>query len=236
MKLSKMIGLYQILDPNSPQILGYNIFHLVVTFFTLYEMIILMFCLFGMYYWMNNISQVILQLTFFANFSFGCYKILVLIRNRDNMRKYIEVACNDFIKYKHQENNVIFSKYRFKSLILTYAYVLIGQLILFAWSSTPLIFNNNYVTLMSLNGTPYSYHLNTFNIFFPVTSAIYNRYFILFYILEVLFGFLYVIFSNIFDSLLISMCCAISSNLKTIGNIYTTLGQKYTTNCEHSKS
>jgi len=46
MKLSKMIGLYQILDPNSPQILGYNIFHVIVTFFILYEIIILIFCLF----------------------------------------------------------------------------------------------------------------------------------------------------------------------------------------------
>lgn len=236
MKLSKIIGLYQILDPNSPHIFGYNILHVFVTLFLIYQVIVLIFCLYGIYFWINNISQVILQLTILANFSFGSYKILILIRNKDNMRKCIEMACNDFIQYKHSENNAIFLKYRMKSLISTYVYVLMGFIILFAWSIFPLIFNDNYITLKSLDGKQHNYHLNAFNVFFPVTSGTYNRFYILFHIIEVLFGVFYVTFSHIFDSLLISMCYAISSNLKTIKNAFQTLRQKYTTNCKYIKS
>lgn len=208
--------------------LGHNNFHIIVAFFSIYEVIILTLCLIGIYYWINNISQIILQITVFANFFFGCYKILFIMRNRENLRKCIEVACNDFIK-SNTRKNIIFKKFRLKSIKATNMYVLIGLIILFVWSTIPLILNDNYINLNNLDETLHNYHLNEFNMFFPVTNSIYNRYFILFHLLEVLFGFVYVIFTNMFDSIIISMCFAISSQLESICNMYVTLGQKYTT-------
>lgn len=227
-KLWKMIGLYQILSPNSPKIFGHNIFHIIVAFFSVYEVIILILCLIGICYWINNISQIVLQITIFANFFFGCYKILVIIWNREKLRKCVKVACNDFIKSKTREN-IIFKRFRLKSLKATNMYVLMGLIILFVWSTIPLILNNNYIDLKNLDGTWHRYRLNAFNMFFPVTSYKYNRFFLLFHLLEVVFGFTYVIFSHIFDSTIITMCFAISSQLESICNVYETLGQKYTT-------
>lgn len=228
MRLSKIIGLCEILHPSNSKIFGYNISHVVVTFFLLYEIIILTLCLVGIYFWMSNMLQVVLQLTILPNFSFGCYKMFILIRKTDKIRRSTKLVCNDFMKFKHYEN-VFFNNFRMKSILSTYTYVIMGNFILLVWSISPIIFNTNYIILKNPNGVRHSYRLSAFNMFFPVSSETYNNYFIIFHILEVVFGFVYVIFSHIFDTLLISMCFAISSNLKTIGNAYATLGRKYTT-------
>lgn len=228
MKATKIIGLYHVLSPNSPRLLGYNIIHIIIALLSVYETIILTFCLIGVYYWKNNTSQVVLQLTIFSNFSFGCYKILSTVRKPDDLRKCIQVACGDYMKYKFYKN-IYFKKCRSKSLLVTNVYMMLGFLILFMWSVSSFVFGKRYIVLKNPEGIWCSYHLNAFNVFFPVNCEKYNRYFILFHILEILFGGFYVVCSHNFDILLISMCFAISTHLKSIGNAYSTLRKKYPT-------
>lgn len=234
MKATKIIGLYHVLSPNSPQLFGYKIIHVIVALLSVYETIILTFCLIGVYYWKNNMSQVVLQLTVFSNFFFGCYKILLTVRKPNDLRKCIQVACDDFMKYRFYKN-IYFKKFRLKSLLITNMYMMFGFLILFMWSVSSFVFGKSYIVLKNPEGIWCSYHLNAFNVYFPVDCEKYNRYFILFHILEILFGGFYVVCSHNFDILLISICFAISAHLKSIGNAYSTLRKKYRTSSSKYK-
>lgn len=225
-RLTKIIGVHQMLDPNGPKIFSYNIFLIIVTFFITIELILLFFNLVGVIYWINDRSQASFQITIFINFSFSCYFMIILIRNTAKIRCCINVACDDFLKFEHYKH-IFFTEFQLKSILISNIFALTRTILLLLMSVIPTIFYKNYINLEALNGTLQSYRLSAFNIFFPVTSDTYNRYFILFHLFEFLFGLIYVIFTLSFDSIFISICYAICCHLKTTNKALETLGGKY---------
>lgn len=234
-RLSKTVGLYQILDPTGPKMFGYRVSHVVVTIFLIFESVLLLFNLMGVYYWIENSTQTTIQLAVFSNFSFACYKIGMLIRKTDDVRRCVDVACDDFLEAAGNYRESYFHAFRSKSVTITNAIASMGFVILTVFVAVPVVFDENVVVLKSVDGRWHSYHLSAFNTFFPVTSDTYNRYFAVIYVLEALFGIVYVVFSHVFDSLLISMCYAIRCQMKTINKAIATLAANVSTADDQGK-
>ncbi|VVC32469.1 Hypothetical protein CINCED_3A023307 [Cinara cedri] len=224
-KLSKTIGLYQILDPKSPRTFGYNVYHVIATVLLAYEMVVLSLSLTGIYYWISNLSYMAPQIGYSTNVLCTCYKIWLLIQHPGRLRSCIEVACIDFMA-TGRFGAALFRRTRAKTIRVTRAYVMMGFLILSMYIVTPLVFNDNYLLLKGPDGVRHQYHLSVFNVFFPVTSAAYNRFFMLFHVFEIVFGYVWVVYSHVFDLFVVTMCYAISCQLNTIGVVFATLGQK----------
>lgn len=234
MRLSRMLGLYQILDPNGRKLFGRNVYHVIVTVFLAFESVLLFFNLTGVFYWLKNPTQVVFQLSLFTNFWFSCYKMAILIRKAAGIRKCIDVACNDFLKFGRYRKNC-FDDFRSKSILITNVISSSGFVILAVFVAVPIVFNKNVIVLQSIDGQWHSYHLSSFNIFFPVTSDTYNGYFGIIYVFEAMFGLIYVVFSHAFDSFLISMCFAMRCQLKTVNGAFSTLGNRDPGECRKSR-
>lgn len=224
-KLSKILGLYQILDPKSPKIFGYNVYQIIGMILLMIEAVLLSLSATGIYYWMSSLTYMIPLLGYSTCVLCTCYKMWILFQQPEQLRNCIEVACDDFMMNGHY-GSVLHQRIQKKTAWITSSYVILGLMILFIYIVTPYIFNENYVLLKGLNGEEHEYHLSVFNLYFPVSNEEYNKYFVFFHVFELIFGLIWVIYSHVFDLFAITMCYAISVQLKTINIAFATLGQK----------
>lgn len=224
-RLSKIIGLYQILDPEDLSVRGYNVYRAMAAVMLVFEAVVLVLSVTGVYYWMGSQSYSVTQLGNSTNILCTLYKMWILIRQPERIRDCLRVAGEDFMA-SGGCGTAGFRRARAKALFVTSCYVTMGFMILFLYSVTPYVYSNNYLMLKGPDGERQAYHLSVFNLYFPVSTAAYNRYFTVFHAIEIMFGLVWVIYSHVFDLFAITMCFSISNQLKTIGIAFATLGRK----------
>lgn len=227
MKLAAYTGLYQMINPESPTIFNYNVYHVCVVIYLGFIAIMLATIPFGLYHWANDRSQFMMELIILGNYFFSCYKIIIIIKNSRKIWECLDVTRINFMTYKQHDLGLL-NKCMIRSFKITYTYSIFCYILLILFYLIPFVFINARMTIKQRGGSYWNYRVNVHNLYMPVSVETYNTYFSYFYVLEVAFGFCYIVFTVMFDIYLVSACLAISSQIETISNSFLSLGYEST--------
>ncbi|XP_025195448.1 odorant receptor 4-like [Melanaphis sacchari] len=237
MKLARIMGLYQILTPNSTKIFNYNIYHVVIVFFGSFMFIISMLFPIGLLYLRNDIIAFMYYMGCINNFLLSSYKMGNILYYSKDIWKCIDVTSFYFVSYKHYDRN-LFENCQKRSIRITYIYIVIALFAFFCWIFSPCVMNKSIITIRNIDGSYSNYRMNIFNIYLLASHETYNMNFYIFYIIEIIVSVCYVYFTIVFDVLMLLICFAISYQLETISNSIKLLGYEIATqdNIRTSKS
>lgn len=223
MKLAKIMGLYQILTPNSTSIFGYNIYHIVIVFFGSFMFVISMLFPIGLLYLRNDMIALMYYMGCISNFILSSYKMGNILYYSKDIWKCIDVTNFYFISYKHYDRN-LFKNWQTRSIRITYIYIVIALFAFFCWIFSPCVMNKSIITIRNIDGSYSKYRMNIFNIYLIASHETYNMNFYIFYTIEIIVSVCYVYFTIIFDVLMLLICFAISYQLETISKTIKSLG------------
>lgn len=226
LKLSKLMGLYQILDPNTIRIFGHNVYHIGLVFVSLYMMAISMLCPIGLFYLMNDINAFVFYLGCIQNYVFSCYKIINLLYYSNDIWKCTDISSVKFLSYRYY-NRSIFKNWQTRSIRLSNIYVSLSVIATLFWLIISKSLSKNIVTIKNLDGSFSKYRMNIFNLYLIASDETYNRYFNAFYLIESIIGVAFLYFSILFDVLMVMMCFSLSCQLETICDAIKSLGYRY---------
>ncbi|VVC36724.1 Hypothetical protein CINCED_3A012535 [Cinara cedri] len=94
------------------------------------------------------------------------------------------------------------------------------------WISSPYVLSKTIVTIKNLDGSYAKYRMNIFNLYFIASDETYNKYFNVFYLIEITVAICFTYFSVVFDIVVITICVTISCQLDAIGDAFQSLGHK----------
>lgn len=220
--LSKLTGLYQILDPDSRKMFGHNVYHVFVWLFGLYVIGLMSVFLIGLYDMTDDAMAFTYGLGCVENCVFSAYKIFMVVYRSEDVRKCIEVAGLDFIAYGKYDRS-IFEKWRKISLRVSIAYLILSVLVLATWIISPLLLNTTFA-IKHADGSYSNYRISVLNVYLLISDRVYNNHYSVFYSIDTVAFISYVYFSMIFDIIVLVMCCSVSCHLGTVSNAITTLG------------
>ncbi|XP_050436543.1 uncharacterized protein LOC126843211 [Adelges cooleyi] len=215
-RLAKLLGLCQMLHPNNVKYYGYNIYQLPIIFGMLLMGITGCVCgLTGMYHWSNDLTQSFWMYTFLQNIIFVIYKLVVIFKNSDDIWECLHVVSFDFLSYKFYDKSIL-KVWQTRTIRFTYIISVALIMTTVVWFVSPLIISDNYIKIRNHDGSYDSYRLSLFNLYFMVSTDVYNEYFSIFYIVETLIVFLYASLLVLSNIVIISLCTAIVGQLETI--------------------
>lgn len=226
--LAKIIGFYHMLNPETIKYRGFNIFHSIITAFLVFysSPITMVMYLNGFYYWANNPTASILYLIITSYCIFLSYKMIVIIYHSENIWNCMEITRFDFLSYRFY-NKSILEKWRTTSIKITNIYSTMIVLAFFCFITSPLLFADSYYTIKNHDGSISKYRLSVFNLYSLLSSETLNKYFIMFYSIEVLYCCVYVTVFILFDLILVTLCLAMTCQLQMISQAFESIGQKF---------
>lgn len=223
LKLLKYLGLYQILDPNTKEVYGCNIYHFISIFIALPLIAVSLLCPFGLYNLLNDITASLLYFGSVNNYLFSCYKMYNIAKHAKDIWACIDVTRRDFMLYRAYNRNV-FNYWQKHTLRVMYSYLCVVLPPVLIWYLSPCVFRNTTVAYKNMDGTYSKYRMNIINLYMIVSTETYNRNFYKFYFFELAIysGFYY--FSLLYDILVGMLSFALSCQLETISDGIHSLG------------
>lgn len=220
--LLKCIGLYQIIDPNTKKLFGYNLYHIFICLFGL-----ILFCITSMfpislYYWSKDFVAIVYTIGCSENLIFSYCKMLLILYYSQDIWNCMDVTNINFITYEKYNRNV-FKNWKKISHRVTLVYCIMSILILTMWILYPLIFNTTF-TIKNLDGSYSNYKLNVLNMYLPISDEVYNHHYAIIYSVEIIGFITYFYFLTIFDIIVLVISCALLCQLSTISNAISSLG------------
>lgn len=185
-KLAKYVGLRYILSPRSMTIYGYNIYHIGLYLGIILPMIAAcMFCPIAFYYLKNDMITLIIYIGYMINILLTCYKSIIILYNSNKIWKFNQMSSANFMSH-HQINGNIFKNQRRRLIQLTYTIYVISSATSFVWALCPILVNNILLSVKSVDGSIHRFRMNIFNMYFAVPDVTYNKYFYIFYSVELI--------------------------------------------------
>lgn len=225
-KVTERVGLRRILDPKTTcKLYGYNVYHAVIMSFVLYLFVVSTLGSIGFYYTTNNMIMFTLCMGCVTNFLFSCYKMMHVVVHSKYIWECMDVTRFDFMSYRHYDKN-IFEHWRHRTVRTLSLYIVIIFFTLLIWTSIPLVFSSTLMEIKNTEGSHSFYRMNIFNIYLTVSDETYNNHFNAFYFIEIIVILCFLYFSMIYDSIMVTMCFALSGQLETITNAVKLLGYK----------
>lgn len=235
-KLAVYTGLYQMINPGSPKLFGYNAYHVIVIIYVAFIIVLLVMLSVGVFcYWINDTQQFVMGLLQLVNYCFACVKVFTIILYSKKIWQCIEVTRVDFLTSCKMYDSTLLNKCLLRSFRITNVYSLFCYTLMVSWYIAPFVLRNSHMAIKQRDGTYWKYRHNVHNLYLPISAETYNEYFTQIYIMECVFGFSFIEFTVIFDIFIISMCLAISSQIETINNALMLVGHEHeqmTTNGE----
>lgn len=225
-KLARLVGLYQILDPTTFTLFGYNGYHILMGLFSLYLYFMSSLCPISLYYLMNDVIAFTFYVGCVENYLFSCYKIIIIVHHSKDIWNCIDVTSFNFMSYRHYDRR-IFVNWRTICVRTSRMYIILVFFVLLCWAVSPFVFNDTLVKIKNTNGSYNNYQINVINSFVMLSDETYNKHVAVFYCVELLAGFLFIYFTTIFDVLVIMMCLALSCQLDAISHTVQSLGYEY---------
>lgn len=222
-KFSKWVGLYQILDPTARQLYDHNVYHIIVIIFSVFIFGISAMCPIGLYYLTNDAIAFSYYIGSIEQFLFAVFKILSIVYYSNELWKCITNTSFKTMSYG-LHSRIIFKRWQKYTMRVAMLYIVLVCFILLIWMLNPFMFNTTTVSVKNLDSSYSIYRMNIFNIYVPISDVVYNRYFILFYIIDFIILILFFIFTTIYDICMIMICCTLLCQLETINDSLRTLG------------
>lgn len=223
LRVAKFTTLYQILNPSTTKIYGYNVYHVLIVLLMLYMFTISMSLVASLYYLTNDIIGIALCFGYIENFIYACLKMINIIYYSKYIWKYTRVANASFMTYKHYNQN-IYNSWQTRLALLNKLYLIVTYVVLFAWGSTPFIFNHASLLIRRADDSVEKYRMNVYNLFMIFPAEKYNEHFMIFFSFELLTMTSYAYFTIIFDILIFTMTLALSCQLDAISDAISSIG------------
>ncbi|VVC28587.1 Olfactory receptor, insect [Cinara cedri] len=224
LSLVKLIGLYQILDPETVRIYGYNAYHVGIVLSCLFISAICVPSPLGLYHWSNDLNAFVFYFGCVGNFMLTVFKMINIVYYSEDIRKCIEIARFGFMSSYQHYNMEIFKKWQKWLTSVTFVYVLIVPPLIVVWLISPWVLNKTMVKIKNVEGSYSEYRMNIYNMYLMVTPQTYNEYYILLYAIEAVLQVAFIYFQIVFDIILVIICSALSCQLETICDAVQTLG------------
>jgi len=216
-----MVGLYQILNPKSDKLRGYNVYHIAVLLVTSYICLIsAILCVNGVNYWRYHKVDSSLYFGTAGYSLFTCYKMGRIVRHSDRLWKCLAITRLDLTSCGgHSMEDC-----RKTTILYTYTIATFTTFSLICFVACPFIFGDTTFTMTDYNGSTGTYRLNMFNGYTFISDEIYNGFFAIFYAVETVYAVTVVVFINIYDILIVTLCLAISGQLRTVSYAFASVG------------
>jgi len=228
-QLMKLIGLYQLLDPNSTTKFGYNIYKLGGYISVLFLILNIIMCSMSIYHSRYDFSMVVRYIMIMFAQIFTMVKMWFVICKSDVLWKFISFTSTDFLSYSGHQKNILM-KARTKSIKISNMFTMFWISFVAILVLPPIIINDNYLNIKSKDGTHNQYRYSVLNLLFSVSTQFYNDNFNIFYLFEAICLTIHAYSMIIFDCMIISFCITISHQLKMIASSYNSLGYNHTNN------
>lgn len=225
LKIAKRIGLYQILDPSSMKIRGYNAY--CVVFFVvslLIDFIPSTIFSSGLYFWRNDNLTFFFNIATLSNILFASFKIFMILYNSGKLRKCIDVTSFNFLSHYQYYNENLSKQTRKRVIQLTNAYGIFMISVSIMWTISPIILSGVVVKIKNADNSYNTYRLNMIGLYFPVSSETYNDHFFIFYFIEMIIVNSVIFFYFVTDILLVSLCLAFRCQMEKISEAIQLLG------------
>lgn len=225
--LAKCTGLYYIVRPDTAKVCGRNAAHLVTMVLVTFTTVCLSLYPIGLYRWANDTTQLTLQVAVYGNFLFGAYKGYTIVRRSRDIWTCMDVTRVGFARCPvdaRPARTGHLRECRAVSSAFTRWFAVVNYCILFLWSTFPFVVRGAYIHVRNHDGSFSSYRFNPYNMYFFVSSDTYNRWHHAFHLIEWLFGLCFVVSMILFDTFMVTLCVAITGQLKVIDDAFKGLG------------
>ncbi|KAL4120789.1 hypothetical protein QTP88_013410 [Uroleucon formosanum] len=228
-RLAKLLGLYQMLDPGTIKFLGRNVYQMFVGFFVLYLAVISMALFVDcLRLWTYDTSVSILDLLLAINSFYACCKMSLIIYRSNDIWDCLSITWYGFTSssFRKRTGHDVLDRWRAR---LNWYTNLIAVAFCFSfvfYIRCHLVFGETIRSIKNLDGTIGNYRWNVLNLSILTSDVTYNEYYNTFFVFEALFIILVTVFYLIFDILLLTLCLATCCQLKLIGDAFKSVHNK----------
>jgi len=223
-KLFKAICLRQILDPTNG---GNRFCRLVLMAFMFVSLSVQIIQSIGLYFAVNDLQRFAFTTTTLSHAFLCMTKDYVLLTHADKLRDSLEVARYEFTPCGARDQRMLRQSRAVLSTVLR-TFTVLSWVTCFIWASAPLFMMDEYLQVTNIDGTVSRYRVTIFNMWLPVSVAVYNATPIwsLIYMVEVI-ACLFTSFSwLLFDSYVVTMCVTFNAQLRTVSASCATIGHR----------
>lgn len=225
--LFKLIFFRQMIVPNSPKICNINVYRFVIVTFSIITQCLVIYGLLGHIMWAENKVDDITkcQILFALACNIQCVvMIFTLLCKADDVWRLSTVTRVNFLtSAKCRRNISILRKYRNLSRKIEYLFVSLTIIDFLCWVTFPLVFNAQQPDAKDICDNVRRYE-NVLNFQFPVTTMIYNDYYLMFYAMELIITFWLTYVNMIYSVFFISFSFAIIAQYEVITRTFENVG------------
>lgn len=215
-QIVKYIGLFKILNPHGPKLYNINIFKLVAKIEIFFLTVALIMIMFSMYYTSNDANRFIFYLMLLVGMFDLSLNHFYVIKNSDAIWDFMSVMKIDFLSLKTIKLKNL--KYKLATSISLVSCFFMG----IAWIFLPFYLQqDNYLTITFKNDIN-NYRYTPLNLITPVTEELYDKYFSVFYVFDVIIVICCIHIAIFYDFIVLTTCICIECQLKIIANSYST--------------
>jgi len=217
--------LYQLLDPTVKKFYGFNIYQIIVGSFNMLYACPLSVSLFmnSINYWKHHKVDSILYFGIGIYILFTIYKAMTLIWHSDKLWELLSITRFDLTSYGERHDYPM-GIYRKRSIMYTYTLTITTILASICYIISPLAFNKVLISMTNIQGSTNNYRLNAINFYTFFPAGTYNNFFSVFYTLESIYVVIVILMINMFDLFIITICVALSGQLRTISIAFASIG------------
>jgi len=224
--LFRTIGYYQMVDPNSKKIFGYNIYNVINITLVIFTSIMTVIGLSGFVYKTDNITSeensfTDIQMLFYLScIGLGNLKIAITVYNADAIWKLFNVAHESFLTNKHCKQDKYKLNKRGKQFSRIFSwYFLMFIMTAIAWSVVPIVVNNHAASNETQNNENI-YMTNIANLRYPITVKTYNTFYKGFYALEFIMVWYSAYGLVVFDLFIVALLQLLATHYEIISSAY----------------
>ncbi|XP_060858694.1 uncharacterized protein LOC132936046 [Metopolophium dirhodum] len=223
-RLAKISGLYQMLDPETVKYRGRNVYHILMACVLVYMCFISMILMFSVpYYWTGNIPISMdyfckIELTFFL-----IYKMWFVIRHSNDIWNCLSITRYDFTSFGNRNRHIL-DRCRNRLAWFTTIYATVYFTGTISYLAITLAFSGDKSPVKSHGGSIGYYRQNAMNLYLIVSDETYNAHYYTFYFVEALFGTFMGLFFFIFDFLLVTLCFSMCCQIQIICSAFESVG------------
>lgn len=224
--LFKTIGYYQMVDPNTKKIFGFNIYNVINITLVIFTSIMTLIGLSGFLYKVDSIAyeensfQNIQMLFYLSCISLGNLKIAITVYNADAIWKLLNVAHESFISNKYCKQDKYKLNISGKQFVRIFPwYFFLFFMTAVSWSIVPIVVNNQVESKETQNNENI-YMTNVANLRYPITVKTYNTYYKSFYALEFILVFYCAYGLVVFDLFIVALLQLLATHYEIISSAY----------------
>lgn len=227
-RLAKLMGLYQVLDPEAVRVFGQNVYHVVV-----FVCLLLPACAISalspisLYRLSDNDVAFTFYLGTITDLTFSIYQMIIIMRRSGIFWRCIDVSLADFLTvYRRGYDKRVFQRWRQRTHRLTWSIAAAYVIIIGFWLITPYVFRDVVIKARQPDGTYGVYRMNVLNLYVMASAETYNEHFVAFHVFEQTLNMFMMFITVVFNLSSIMMFFAIGCQLQTISVAIETLGHE----------